>query len=303
MATIDDIINGSFDALGAKPAYMSPAYDPADYSSIYASSGGTTPKTNRYYPPVPTYQAGMLGRGQPSRLSTASALAATDRLAAGSPGLPINPTGQYNAVNPFVLAALTAQQGAKNPVEITVTGGRPASYPAWVSRAKGDFFSGQVPASSAMLPVNTMTPELEAAYADSSPAGRKKLANLLADAAQAGNIGKAPVAKGGLASLINGNTAPRSSGGLFGMLFGGGGGASATPMRASTATGTGSNGYVYSNGQRTGVAPQYAGMSPSQMYDAINAAAGNRTSSGNRSSFDDNQEMGRANYSLASSNR
>ena len=276
MATIDDIINGSFQAIGAPPSYLSPAYNPADYASIYAQ-------------PAQTYQPGMLGRGQPSRMSSASAIAAADRLAAGSPGLPLNPTGQYNAGNPFVLSALSAQQGAT------------PAMPTMASRVTG-YGTPRAP----MLPVNTMTPEIEAAYADRSPAGRKKLAYLLADAAQAGNIGTAPVkapkATGGLASLITGKGTPRASnGGLFGLLFGGG--ASSVPTRASTATGTSSNGYVYSNGQRTGVAPQYAGMSPSQMYDAINAAAGNRTSSGTRSSFDDNQEMGRANYSLASSNR
>ena len=36
MATIDDIINGSFAAVGAPPSYMTPAYNPADYASIYA---------------------------------------------------------------------------------------------------------------------------------------------------------------------------------------------------------------------------------------------------------------------------
>lgn len=270
MATIDDIINGTFQAIGAPPSYLSPAYNPADYASIYAQ-------------PTQTYQPGMLGRGQPSRLPTASAMAAAERLSAGSPGLPLNPTGQYNAGNPFVLSALSAQQGAT------------PAMPTMASRVTG-YGTPRAP----MLPVNAMTPEIEAAYADRTPAGRKKLANLLADAAQAGNIGTAPVkAKGGLASLITGKGTPRASdGGLFGLLFSGG---ASAPTRASTATGTISNGYVYSNGQRTGVAPQYAGMSPSKMYDAINAAAGNRTSSGNRSSFDDNQEMGRANYSLASS--
>lgn len=51
------------------------------------------------------------------------------------------------------------------------------------------------------------------------------------------------------------------------------------------ATGTGTNGYNYVNGQNVGQSAQYAGMSPSQMYDAINAKAGNPTSSGNSGSL------------------
>lgn len=208
MATIDDIINGSFSALGAKPAYMSPAYDPADYASIYASSGGTTPKTDRYYPPVPTYQPGMFGRGQPSRLSPASAMAAADRLAASSPGLPINPTGQYNAGNPFVLSALTAQQGAK-PVMAT---------PTMASRVTG-YGTPRAPT----FPV-AATPEIQAAYADvqaKKPGALKVYADLLANAAP--TMGQTPAkASGGLASLITGKGTPRASGGLFGLLFGGG---------------------------------------------------------------------------------
>ena len=39
MASVyDNIINGSFDAVGAPPSYMTPAYNPADYASIYAPS-------------------------------------------------------------------------------------------------------------------------------------------------------------------------------------------------------------------------------------------------------------------------
>jgi len=40
MATIDDIINGSFDAIGAPPPYLTPAYRPEDYASIYATPRG-----------------------------------------------------------------------------------------------------------------------------------------------------------------------------------------------------------------------------------------------------------------------
>jgi len=78
---------------------------------------------------------------------------------------------------------------------------------------------------------------------------------------------------GGLFDLITGpQKAPAGAGGLAALVGG---------QAPRGATGTGSNGYVYSNGANVGKAPQYAGMSPSQMYDAINAAAGNRSSTGN----------------------
>lgn len=223
MATIDDIINGSFAAIGAKPAYLSQPYNPADYSSIYAApQGGTTPKTDRYYPPaVPgvdmatlaTLNANMRGRGQPAQLSTASAMAAADRLAASSPGLPLNPTGQYNAGNPFVLSALTAQQGAKPTV------------PTMASRVTG-YGTPRAPT----FPV-AATPEIQAAYADvqaKKPGALKVYADLLANAAP--TMGQKPAkSSGGLASLITGKGTPRATGGLFGLLFGGGNSAPAAP--------------------------------------------------------------------------
>lgn len=120
-------------------------------------------------------------------------------------------------------------------------------YPAWVSRAKGDYYSGRKPNGTAMLPVETMTPELAAAYADieaGKPGAGKNLANLLADQAQAGNIGTAPVSGGGI--KIGSGTQP-----------GGGGGGT---IRGSNTGKTfnigqryeGTNGYVYEaqpNGQ------------------------------------------------------
>lgn len=90
--------------------------------------------------------------------------------------------------------------------------------------------------------------------------------------------GAAPAApaRGGLAALITGKGTPRakSTGGLVSLL-----GAAPEPKKA---TGTSTNGYVYDNGVRVGKDPQYAGMSPSQMYDAINRKSGNSSSSGNR---------------------
>lgn len=89
-------------------------------------------------------------------------------------------------------------------------------------------------------------------------------------------VAPAAPARGGLAALITGKGTPRakSTGGLVSLL-----GAAPEPKKA---TGTSTNGYVYDNGVRVGKDPQYAGMSPSQMYDAINRKSGNSSSSGNR---------------------
>lgn len=89
-------------------------------------------------------------------------------------------------------------------------------------------------------------------------------------------VAPAAPARGGLAALITGKGTPRakSTGGLVSLL-----GGAPEPKKA---TGTSANGYVYDNGVRVGKDPQYAGMSPSQMYDAINRKSGNSSSSGNR---------------------
>lgn len=80
-------------------------------------------------------------------------------------------------------------------------------------------------------------------------------------------------ARGGLAALITGSGTPRAkAGGLVSLI-----GASA-PQKTGV-TGTSSNGYVYDNGVRVGKDPQYTGLTPSQMYDLINARSGNRSNS------------------------
>lgn len=182
----DQIINGTFDAIGAPPSYISPPYNPADYASIYAT-------------PQQTYQPGMMGRGLPTSLGTASALAAADRLSSSSPGLPLNPTGQYNAGNPFVLSALTAQQkGGGKPVAV-------AQAPSWANP----------PGFAPRYPV-TATPEIKTAYADmvaGKPGAQKRYASLLADAAP--TMGKGPAAPAKVAPARTGG------GGLLDLLFGG----------------------------------------------------------------------------------
>ncbi len=96
--------------------------------------------------------------------------------------------------------------------------------PAWTNR-------------SPMLPVGTMTDEVAAAYAaveQGVPGAGKNLANLLADQAQAGNIGKSPVRGGGGIKIGSG---------------GGGGGSvpAGQPVRIATGK-TATSGQTYQQG-------------------------------------------------------
>jgi len=278
----DQIINDSFDAVGAPPSYISPPYNPADYASIYAK------------PNTPTFQPGMLGRGQPSTGSpymTASERAMLEQQVAASKALQAaqgqTPTAVANVPLPRIRPAW-----APSVIDLAAISQQPAkgSLDELLAYAKAMPDKYAVPATNATAgvakPVTNVTAPLKA-----QPGGG--LLDLI--------FGPSKNGQRGLAGLLGGPQA----GGLFGMLSEP---RAATPAQAyaaanqprqNTATGTSTNGYVYSNGQRVGVAPQYAGMSPSQMYDAINAAAGNRSSTSNSGSRDP-ESQARANYSMAS---
>lgn len=133
----DQIINGSFDAIGAKPAYLSPQTSVAEmYKGIYPPAA-----------PKPTYQAGMTGRGLPASMGM-------DRLPQGTAGLP-GPTG--SGLTPQQLAALGgwsvdprtgqlayAQPGPTNPAiaaatqqaqNVPLPRPRPPNAPTWLDMA------------------------------------------------------------------------------------------------------------------------------------------------------------------------
>lgn len=152
------------------------AIDPFTGQPVAAGGSNANPET------LAVLNAQMVGRGQPARMGTASAIAAADRLASQSPGLPINPDGQYNPGNPLVLSALKAQQGAQPTATMAsrVTGfGTPRAVPLGPN-----------------LPVAS-TPAIQQAYSDmvaGQPGAQKRYAMLLADAAP--TMGQVPVAPG-----------------------------------------------------------------------------------------------------------
>lgn len=197
-------------------------------------------------PTGPTYQPGMMGRGMPASV--------------GSPNLT---AAEQQLLNRQIQQSQSLQAGY-NP------DGTPKAVPA---------------TPSVGVPGATWGPFEQANYdARNKPGTWLDQSRMQAQAlmrqmgVQQAASARPPAVKaqrGGLASLIAGTGTPRGN-------SGGGLAALASSPRPTTTTGT--NGYVYSNGQSVGKSPQYAGMSPSRMYDAINAKAGNMTMSGNSSS-------------------
>ncbi len=90
-----------------------------DFSDFYGSFG-ITKKDEASNPQV----LAAIGSGVPPSWVDAARLrqpaTGDDRLPQGDPGLPLNPTGEYNPGNPLVLAALRAQQ-RPNPAVAAAT--------------------------------------------------------------------------------------------------------------------------------------------------------------------------------------
>lgn len=193
-----------------------------------------------------------------------------DRLPRGTAALPLNPSGQYNPGNPLVLAALAAQQKPNPAVAAATQMAQGGIKPSWANPP------GFGPAAP-NFPV-AATPQVQMAYADvvaGKPGALKRYADLVADQAQAGNIGMSrPGGGGGPAPAPAVPTSIRGS--------------STGKEYQIGSTGT-AGGYTYTATPggfvNTGVDPSMAGLSAAQRYDTLNARAGNPTSSGNSSSL------------------
>lgn len=263
----DQIINGSFDAIGAKPAYLSP---PTSVEEMYKG----------IYPPAASqqsYQAGMTGRGLPASYGV-------DRLPQGTAGLPapagsqgisqqqwqaiggwtVDPrTGQLayaqpgQQTNPALAAA--AQQGQNVPLPRP----RPPNAPTWMDMAA---ISAQQPVGAnpgmggAMIGNGQMASGIPPQ--GPPPAG-------IAPTVWAGD--QPQQAGGGVQPLginVRGgqqpNVSPSERYSLANML-----GQINAQKRQSNATGT-AGGYQYQNGRKVGYAPINVGRGT---YTPTNGAA------------------------------
>lgn len=226
MATIDDIINGSFDAIGAPPPYLTPAYRPEDYASIYA-----TPRGN-----------GMWGSNRPaitarptySPYMTAAEKAQLEKQVAESKSLQATigqtPTAVASGWNTPTRMDLAAIEAAKSNLP-------GPSLESLLAYAKG------LPDKTAVNPAvlattNPATPNANVTAAI-KPQSRGGLFDLL--------FGPSKNGMGGLAGLLGGPGA----GGPLGMLIDN---KTATPAKTGP-SGVGTNGYTYVNGQNMGYAP------------------------------------------------
>jgi hypothetical protein len=202
MATIDDIINGTFNSLGRDVPFVPATSSVSDmYAGIYAPA---SPRSRDAYGGAQT--------------SMRDALIARSRLPGGEAQQRFRlPTGEYVEVN-----AANMPKG-KQPLEITVNGGNPALTPSAVAnipmpRMRPSFGPGNQPTSMDLAaieaqnrPAATVGPTLDdlLAYAQGLPDDPTKGA--VAAATGAG----APVTN------VTGKMQPTNRGGLFGMLFGG----------------------------------------------------------------------------------
>lgn len=200
MATIDDIINGTFSSLG-RDVPLVPAT--TSVSDMYAGIYGPTRA------PTPTYQPGMMGRGLPSTYSP--------RLPGGENQQRIRlADGRYVEVN-----AANLPKG-KQPVEITVNGGnpaltasaipiprmRPSFGPAWNQPTSMDLAAIE----AQNRPAATVGPTLDdlLAYAQGLPDKVEAVNPALAAATAAGT----PVTN------VTGKMQPTGGGGWLDLLFG-----------------------------------------------------------------------------------
>ncbi|RYY67707.1 MAG: hypothetical protein EOO12_00175 [Chitinophagaceae bacterium] len=237
----DQIINGTFNALNPSVAEM--------YAGIYPTAAPAS---------TPSFQPGMMGRGQPAPVGSPNLTAAEQQL--------LNQQIQQSQA----LQAGYNANGTPKPVPAMPSVGVPGA--SWGSFEQANYDAR-----------NKRGTWLE----QSRMQAQSLMRQMGVQQANGAKMPKAATPKVSLASLVTGAGTPRAStGGLAALV--------AAPVRTG-ATGTSSNGYVYDNGLRVGVAPQYAGMSPSQMYDAINARSGNRTNSSGRSSSTRSMATGRDN--------
>lgn len=204
--------------------------------------------------------ANMRGRGQPARLTTAKGGVGSDRLTPGNQGLPLNPDGKYNAGNPLVLSALTAQQTANPAVAAaTALAENGGIKPSWTNpQGRGPKF-----------PV-AATPEIELAYADvvaGKPGAMKRYGALLADQAQAGNFG-----------FDQSQGAPAAPTTVKGSATG-------QPLKVGQTYTAGGYSYeITPNGPlKTGVDKSMANLTPSQRYDKLNGKPISTKGSGGQS--------------------
>jgi hypothetical protein len=257
MATIDDIINGSFTAIGAPPSYITPAYNPADYASIYAPAA---PRGN-----------GMWGSTRPAITSrpayspymTASEKAQLEKQVAESKALQatIGQTGPaWNQPTSMDLAAIEAQNRPAATVGPTLDD--------LLAYAQG--LPDKVEAVNPALAASTAAgPPVTGVTGKMQPTSRGGLFDLL--------FGPSKNGMGGLAGLLGGPGA----GGIVGML-----GAPSTPRTArapdtyTPATSvSGNTGY---RNERTGVlhtsdkGHQYGSTSSGQRTD-YGASPGQKT--------------------------
>lgn len=224
----DQIINGSFDAVGAPPSYITPAYNPADYASIYAKpTGGITP----------------------AQLAAIRAVPANSYM---------SPTS--SPYSPYMTAAERAQldqQIAQSKALQAAMGNAPTSVatgPAWNTPTRMDLAA--IEAANRRKPMVGPTLDDLLAYAKGLP--DKAVANPAVAAttaaampADTGRPGKPKSRGGGLFELLFGGQSGNSTGGLAGIFGGPGSGG-----RVKTGpSGVGTNGYTYVNGQNMGYSP------------------------------------------------
>lgn len=278
MATIDDIINGSFTAIGAPPSYITPAYNPADYASIYAPAaprgngmwGSTRPAiTSRpaYSPYMTASEKAQLEKQVAESKALQATMGKTPTVVASIPLPRIRPAGQtgpaWNQPTSMDLAAIEAQNRPAATVGPTLDD--LLAYAQGLPDKVEAVNPAIAAATAAGTPVTNVTGKMQ-------PAGRGGWLDLL--------FGPSKNGMGGLAGLLGGPGA----GGIVGML-----GAPSTPRAPRTARApdtytpatsvSGNTGY---RNERTGVlhtsdkGHQYGSTSSGQRTD-YGASPGQKT--------------------------
>jgi hypothetical protein len=198
VATIDDIINGSFTAIGAPPSYITPAYNPADYASIYAPAAprgnGMWGSTRPAITPRPAYSPYMTAAEKAQlekQVAESKALQAT----MGKTPTAVATGPAWNQPTSMDLAAIEAQNRPAGTVGPTLD-----DLLAYAKGLPDDPAKGAVAAATgAGTPVTGVTGKMQ-------PTSGGGLFDLL--------FGPSKNGMGGLAGLLGGPGA----GGIFGMM-------------------------------------------------------------------------------------
>ena len=229
MATIDDIINGTFNSLGRDVPFVPATSSVSDmYAGIYApravsSAQYPTPAQLSYMDAIPagSYQA---PRAQP--LTIPGQPAGYSYPDTGNKGRATGAMTQQLAVagsgiRPAWTMASTRAIPA-SPLEINIgTRGSPVMVPNSGPIGHGPI--GRRRPGGTNFPVANPSPDLVTAYDDmvkGVPGALDRYGKLLADASGTGNIGTSsvPQRRGGLFGMLFGGNAGGSNRGLFGMV-------------------------------------------------------------------------------------